>query len=96
MGISSDFIMGFLVAASAFITVAGIVLAFGSSSGRLGRIAAASLIISLALGTALIVTTLAWLDKAPASGQAGWILLTLQLMAFYFPMWQLAALLSRK
>lgn len=96
MVITNELITGFLIAASAFITVAGVVLAVGTSRERLGKYASILLVVSLALGAALIVTALNWLGKPPDSVRLGWILLALQFITFYVPMSKLAGVLLRK
>jgi len=81
-------VTGFMVAASAFITVAGIILAIGGKE-RLRMMSSVSLLVSLAFGTALIVKALGRFDNPSDSMQTLWILLTLQIITFYIPMWNL-------
>ncbi len=85
---STALVTGFMVAASAFITVAGIILATGGKE-RLGKMSSGSLLVSLAFGIALIVKALGRLDNPSDSMQTLWILLTLQIITFYLPMWSL-------
>ena len=81
-------VTGFMVAATAFITVAGIILAIGGKE-RLRMMSSVSLLVSLAFGTALIVKALGRFDNPSDSMQTLWILLTLQIITFYIPMWNL-------
>jgi hypothetical protein len=91
-----DMTNGFLIAASAFITIAGIILAFNSQSARIGWKSMASLCVSMAIGTALIVTMLNWFNDPPQAATWGWLLLAGQLATFYLPLWILAVSFGNK
>ncbi len=90
--VSDSLITGFMVASSAFITVTGLVLAIGRE--RFGKICSSLLLISLALGVAVIVLCLNWLSDTPDSTLGGWILILFQIITFYIPLFRLTSLLS--
>lgn len=76
---------GFMIAAAAFITIAGIILAIDHGE-RLGSLASGSLLLSLIFGTLLIIMALHWLDEPSDSMWFGWFLISVQLFTFYLPM----------
>ena len=81
-----EFIRGIMITAAVFITVAGIILALGSSRQYFRKWAVSLLLISLVLGAAVITTSLGWFREPTDSKAilAQWLLIV-QFVSYCIP-----------
>ena len=82
-----EYMMGIMIAASAFITIAGILFAVGLNNKLIGKINAALLLASILLGALAIAGVLGWFSNPTDLMK---LLVTfgiaIQVMSFYFPL----------